>query len=401
MCNCDDCKKTSSCGEYNFPPITSAFFVLTEQCNLKCTYCFVKQNPKQMTLDVAKKALDFLVKNSEISGDTPSVNFFGGEPMLKFDEIIKPLIKYAEDTYDKKVKWSITSNGTLFTEENLMYFKEKNVGILLSLDGCEASQDANRVYHNGKGSFKRINKILDLYLELNKNGILRATIERNTVKYFMDSVRFGMSKPFSGMFFIPNSFVDWNDKEKEELRNQIKMFADLFIEHCRQGEIIHLSPFEDKIRSIVKINKAIDFPIEKTYKSKCGLGGNKFASVGTDGRLYGCQEMTSNENNDIFIIGDIYNGTDEGLRKKLVDSFNTVEVANYTKCMECKLQPICTGGCVANNYLQTGNMTMQADIMCFWEQILLEEAIRVCRVLGEEKNELFRKEYFSKSSRKN
>ena len=396
MCNCEDCKDTKTCSGYHLPPITSAFFILTEQCNLKCTYCFVKQNPKQMTLEVAKKALDFLIKNAEKVGDTPAVNFFGGEPMLKFEEIIKPLIEYAENTYGKEVRWSMTSNGTLFTKENLDYFKEKNVGILLSLDGCELSHNANRVYHNGKGSFERINEILDYYLKLNEKSILRATIERNNVEYFIDNIMFGINKPFNGIFLIPNSFVEWGEEEKAILKEQVRMFADLFIQYCRQGEIIHLTPFDDKIRSIVKINKAIDIPLQKSYKSKCGLGGNKFASVGTDGKLYGCQEMTSNENNDIFIIGDIYNGEDETLRIKLIESFNIERLAHHGKCNNCRLQPICTGGCVANNYMQTGDMTMQADILCFWEQILLEEAIRVCNVLGVEKNELFRREYFTK-----
>lgn len=396
MCNCESCSTTNKCGGYNLPPITSAFFILTEQCNLKCTYCFVKQNPRQMTLEVAKKALDFLVENAKQVGDTPSVNFFGGEPMLKFDEIIKPLITYAENTYKTPVRWSMTSNGTLFTEENLLYLKEKNVSILLSLDGCEASHDANRVFHDGRGSFSRINQILDLYLSLNDKATLRATIEKNNVEYFLDNIMLGINKPFSNIFFIPNSFVEWSEEDKEKLKNQVRMFADMFIEYCRNGQIIPFSPFEDKVRSILKINKAIDTPLIKNYKSKCGLGGNKFASVGTDGVLYGCQEMTSNENNDIFIIGDIYNGARDDLRIKLIESFNLEKLARHEKCNSCKLQPICTGGCVANNYMQTGDMTLQADIICFWEQILLEEAIRVCNILGEERNELFRTTYFTK-----
>ena len=396
MCSeCNVCGTNKQCSKYNLPPITSAFFILTEQCNLKCTYCFVKQNPKQMTLDIAKKALDFLIKNAEKVGDTPSVNFFGGEPMLKFEEIIKPLIEYAETEYvGKRVKWNMTTNGTLFTEDILYYLREKEFGILLSLDGCKESQNANRVYHNGEGSFEDVNKILDLYLKLNKHATLRCTIERNTIDYFIDNIMFGIENPFVNIFFIPNSFVEWTDIEKDRLKKQVHKFGDLFIEYMRNGKIIHLSPFEEKIRQIIKINKAIDTPLEITYKMKCGLGGNKFASVGTDGTLYGCQEMTSNDHDDVFTIGDIFNGEDINLRTKLIDRFNVDNVAKDSKCSSCKLKPICNGGCVANNYLQTGDMTKQADIICFWDQILLDEAIRVSNVLGEEKNELFKKTYF-------
>lgn len=397
MCNdCNSCNTGSRCNEYNLPLITSAFFILTEQCNLACTYCFVKQNPKQMTLETAKKALDFLVNNAKQANEIPTVNFFGGEPMLKFEEIIKPLMIYAEEAYDIDVKWSITSNGTLFTEEILHYFKEKEVGILLSLDGCEQSHDANRIYHNGQGSFSRINHILDTYLALNDRATLRATIERNTVDYFIDNIMFGLEKPFHNIFFIPNSFVEWSTEEKENLRLQVRKFGDLFIEYIRNGRTIPLSPFEDKIREIVRINNAIDNPLKINYKAKCGLGGNKFASIGTDGVIYGCQEMTSNKNNEIFIIGNIFTGVDDSLRANLIETFDVSKLAKYDKCNSCKLQPICNGGCVANNYMQTGDMTQQADIICFWEQILLEEAIRVTTILGAEKNEFFRHTYFRK-----
>ena len=397
MCNCEECSKCVEVKRYDFPLITSVFLILTEQCNLACTYCFVNQNPKQMTLDIAKQSVDFIINNAKLSGVNPSVNFFGGEPMIKFEEIIKPLISYVETEHPTiKMKWSITSNGTLFTKEILDYFKQKEVGILLSLDGCQQSNDTNRIYHDGRGSFNRINEILDYYLELNPLSTLRTTIERNTVQYFLDNIMFGISKPFSNIFFIPNSFVVWSEEDKLALKEQVRMFADMFIEYCRNGKIIPLSPFEEKIRSIVKINKAIDTPMVKNYRVKCGLGGNRFASVGTDGTLYGCQEMTSNNVDDVFVIGDIYNGAREDLRANLVEKFRVDELCTEEKCKTCKLQPVCTGGCVANNYMQTGSMTKQADIICFWEQILLNEAIRVCNILGEEKNELFRQTYFSK-----
>ena len=190
---------------------------------------------------------------------------------------------------------------------------------------------------------------------------------------------FGLEKPFHNIFFIPNSFVEWSTEEKENLRLQVRKFGDLFIEYIRNGRTIPLSPFEDKIREIVRINNAIDNPLKINYKAKCGLGGNKFASIGTDGVIYGCQEMTSNKNNEIFIIGNIFTGVDDSLRANLIETFD-----------------VCNGGCVANNYMQTGDMTQQADIICFWEQILLEEAIRVTTILGAEKNEFFRHTYFRK-----
>lgn len=81
------------------PKITSAFLNLTNACCLACQYCFVHQSPEHMTLQVAKDAADFLAANAKAQGETPSINFFGGEPMLRYEQVIVPLTLYIRDTY--------------------------------------------------------------------------------------------------------------------------------------------------------------------------------------------------------------------------------------------------------------------------------------------------------------
>ena len=39
---------------------------------------------------------------------------------------------------------------------------------------------------------------------------------------------------------------------------------------------------------------------------KCGLGTGAGASISVDGKIYACQEMTTND--DLFEIGNIYDG---------------------------------------------------------------------------------------------
>lgn len=397
---CDNCKKcdSKSIKKEKLPSISSVFMILTERCNLACKYCFVNQNAREMSLETAKDSLHFIVSNWDGNiKNKPSINFFGGEPMLKYEEIIKPLIEYSKKTYgDGSISFSMTSNGTLFTKEILDYLKLNNVGILMSLDGNKESHDANRVFHNGNGSFDKIDSILDYYLELYPKSILRCTLDRNNIDYMVDSIKFGIDRGFSSFFFVPNSFVNWGIEDKEKIKHQIRGFGDLYIDNIRNGKIIKLNPFDEKINQIKRINSTLKSPYVIEGKHKCGLGANRFASIGTDGTLYGCQEMTSNcGKNDIFVIGNIYTGSDDDLRIKLLNSFNVDTVTSKEICKSCKLKPICNGGCVANNYLQTGDMAYQADILCFWEQTLLDEAIRVTTILGEEKNQLFKNTYFN------
>ena len=67
-------------------------------CNLNCSYCFASQGKYHgeravMSLETAKRALDFLVENSGTRRNL-EVDFFGGEPLMNFD-VVKKTVEYA------------------------------------------------------------------------------------------------------------------------------------------------------------------------------------------------------------------------------------------------------------------------------------------------------------------
>ena len=67
-------------------------------CNLNCSYCFASQGKYHgdravMSLEVGKRALDFLVEHSGNRRNL-EVDFFGGEPLMNF-QVVKDLVAYA------------------------------------------------------------------------------------------------------------------------------------------------------------------------------------------------------------------------------------------------------------------------------------------------------------------
>ena len=69
-------------------------------CNLSCAYCFASQGKYKgeralMSLDVGKRALDFLVENSG-SRTNLEVDFFGGEPLMNWD-VVKDIVRYGRE----------------------------------------------------------------------------------------------------------------------------------------------------------------------------------------------------------------------------------------------------------------------------------------------------------------
>ena len=88
---------------------------IAHSCNLNCSYCFASQGKYQgeralMSFEVGKRAFDFLIENSG-SRRNLEVDFFGGEPLMNWDVVVK-LVEYARSIEKKhnkkgKKKWGL------------------------------------------------------------------------------------------------------------------------------------------------------------------------------------------------------------------------------------------------------------------------------------------------------
>lgn len=132
---------------------------ITQNCNLRCSYCVYsgkyqnrEHSNKKMSIDVAKKGIDFLINHSSDS-DEIGIGFYGGEPLLEF-EMIKECIEYAEKRAEgKNLILSLTVNGTLLNGEIAEYFQKHRIYTMVSLDGPKEVHDKNRKFSDGRGSF--------------------------------------------------------------------------------------------------------------------------------------------------------------------------------------------------------------------------------------------------------
>lgn len=388
---CDGCSGGCNSSKKKLPLITSAFLVLTESCNLKCRYCWVNQNSKEMTLETAKHAVDFLLSNSEVEGVVPNITFFGGEPLLKWEQIIVPLVKYIREEKNTPFRLNITSNCVLITEEKMKFLKKYDVTLLFSIDGDKESQDFNRPFHNGEGSFDRLSENISLIPKYFPQVTFRSTITPETAKYLFHNLKFTLKNGYAHMFATPNVFTEWDEGSRLILKEEVRKISDYYMENLRQGILIKYINIEELIHDAITINRIIQGRSKKPL-SKCGIGEGMGCSITPNGTMLGCQEMSSYDD-DTFVIGDIFNGADDGKRYHLSESFKYKNIEG-TNCNTCKYRPICNGGCVANNYLINKNLNKMPEMSCYWNQLLLEEALRIIKIMGTEKNQLFKQKYF-------
>lgn len=156
---------------------------LTQQCNLRCEYCsYGRHYPEKgrhhndavMTFDTAKAAVKAFLGHRVCSG---GIAFYGGEPLLEFD-LLRQIVLFAEEFGDQcgiKPGFSISTNGTLLTDEKLPFLVDHNIGVAVSLDGDKKTHDRYRRFRHGTnsehklGSYDIVVRNMKRFAELHPN----------------------------------------------------------------------------------------------------------------------------------------------------------------------------------------------------------------------------------------
>lgn len=382
-----------------FGRITRAFLNVTNVCPLACKYCFVHQNEKQMDYQIGIDSVNFLASNANMDGVNPSIVFFGGEPLVRYADFVKPLTVYIREKYGSFFNLSITTNGVLLNEEILSFLKGYDVGILFSMDGGKPTQDTNRPYHDGTSSFNKLDKdVIPVMLKYYPNVTFRSTITPFSAKYIRYNTEYAHSCGFKHQYYTPDSFDTYTENDIKNISDGIHWYADKYIETMLSGEdFIILNPFEDMFKVIMRHNRYVEIDRserENDCKScgKCGMGATNSAAINTNGNIVTCQEFLTSPYVNLFTIGNIYDGVNLDKRKSVISMFEKNKEYN-AGCSSCILNRTCDGGCVANNYLQHKDMAHQSDIICHWRRILFKEATRAMQQLGERECERFKERW--------
>ncbi|WP_055550342.1 radical SAM protein [Streptomyces sp. NBRC 110028] len=143
--------------------------VLTDRCNMACTYCFVDTNTGKpdMTKEELSEGLEFLFEQNA-GQEEVSIQWFGGEPTIRFD-----LMQYGDrladtlaDRYDvARVRRTVVTNGARLTDEALAHFVAYEYGVGISIDGPPGINSAHRLLLGGQPADDRIRRNVARFVE--------------------------------------------------------------------------------------------------------------------------------------------------------------------------------------------------------------------------------------------
>lgn len=138
---------------------------ISEGCNLACIYCFADKGqygtskPKWMTADQARRTVRSAARNYR---NIVSVKLFGGEPFMNLPAIRAAIDEFRsavrEGLLEKEPRYYAVSNMTVVTPAVLALIQDAAIIVTGSLDGPPEVNDVFRVYPNGRGAFRDIDR---------------------------------------------------------------------------------------------------------------------------------------------------------------------------------------------------------------------------------------------------
>ncbi len=289
---------------------------ITEKCNLGCRYCYAKRSKSDMPLVLAYRAIDFVAQLGK-DCDTVTIVFSGGEPLLVFENI-KKIINYSEKNNINN--FIIVTNGLALDEEKISFFASNNASISISVDGIPFAHNLNRPFLDGKGSWKEVDRVLDLlenYLEAFEKCKadslrLKLTFTPETVKFLEESVHYLADKPIAKSAIITlmpamlptgrwKNFLK-NRSKKSLLRKELQKIAKLYVKRLTNN-----NPFNLAINECLSLETR-DYLKRKNNTFFCGAGVKKLA-ISLDGKIYPCYLAAANpKKNNLFCMGDVNKG---------------------------------------------------------------------------------------------
>ena len=329
-------------------------------CNLNCAYCFASQGKYHgeravMSLDVGKRALDFLIEHSGTRRNL-EVDFFGGEPLMNWD-VVKELVRYArerEKETNKHFRFTLTTNGLLIDDDVIDFCNREMHNVVLSLDGRREIHDKWRVDYAGNGSWERVVPKFQKLVEARggKNYYMRGTFTHANPDFLQD-IRTMLSLGFTELSMEPVVAApdDPNALMEDDLpivMEQYEELAKLMLERERAGKPFTFYHYMIDLTGGPCIYKRI---------SGCG-SGTEYMAVTPWGDLYPCHQFVGEE---AFKLGDIWSGVTNADAQA---EFAACNVYAKPECRDCWARLYCSGGCAANAFHATGSVTGVYETGC-------------------------------------
>lgn len=276
-----------------------------------------------MSPAVLESSIKF-IKDKVEKYDYVSLSFFGGEPLLCFDDVARPILdslRAEPRANNARVYVHFTTNATLLDNNMVKYIKQWTPSFQIAIDGNESSHNKVKFFNKSNSATYRL--ILNNIKMLLDNKIhvgLRCNYTSRTLPHFFD---------------VLSDIKDWSSENKKYLSVSFSR-----IWQDKQGDFVELEKnlivIEKEYRKHgFQVNGHLSQGVKRCYADK-----ENSIVINYDGNVYKCTARDfckSNREGTLNQDGTV--SWNETYLKRLVSRYDNV------LCKECNIFPICRGGC--------------------------------------------------------
>lgn len=355
-------------GTYDGPGLH--IVVTTKRCNLDCTYCHMYPQP----MDAAANETDLdaatvpHIARFIMSSPRPSitVEFQGGEPFLNFPALVQMVdeINRLNVSAGKKIRFSVTSNLMVVTDEQLSYCQNNKIQVAYSLNGPQPLHDLIRITRSGAGShavvMRKIEHINSKFPRLLGSYPLCVITEDNMAQMNqMADYYFDLGFKELGLIHLKN-LGNARGRVNFDIRKFVPHYFDL-LDHIYDKNKSSENCYTERIAKIA-LEKILypSNPLFVDWRNPIGYFSN-CVIYDYDGEILPVDEARSLR--DVFSLGNVRNTTyDELIRKR--SSFDTLNLSIRDRdsvCRECTYNPYC-GVSPVLHYSKTGKLAPEPHV---------------------------------------
>lgn len=322
--------------------------LLTDKCNLRCRYCYLdygnfEENLILKNIDVDKLCDIINEIYEKYEKGIGYVQFFGGEPLLAYDEI-QTVISHIEEKCTKDgialPNYGLVTNGILLTRSMMEYFLAKNVSVMVSIDGDEKIHNqvrkginATETYHLIAENVSELTNNYRLMFELTLNRKHLFNYKKgDAAKWFDNMKKMGFAAGNVGIIEMGK------DKELDLQQDDYKVFelfesdmVDYFFEQFLEDDTLYNI---DIIRVLSRLLK------KDVSNYSCGAGVSQM-TITASGRMIPCPK---------------YAGLDYDIEQWDNHKIKNVIYEEYkASCDDCWANKLCIAYCYSLKYRNRDN----------------------------------------------
>lgn len=348
----------------NAPPQTlTAWLHVTNQCNLRCPYCYVHKTSDAMDLGSGRQAVEAVFRSALANGfRRVKLKYAGGEATLNFHTVLF-LHDYAQklaEIHGVTLEGVVLSNGVAITDRVIGELQARDIRLMISLDGIGQQHDTQRPFRNGRGSFIHVQRSLDKLAASNLKPTVSITISQRNLDGLSEVVAFILKRelPFTLNFYRENecsaSFADLAYSDEQIIGAMKAAFA---VIEADLPPYSLLGALVDRAR--------LDLP----HARPCGVG-HSYIAIDHKGGVAKCHMEIERTVTDISAEDPLK------LIREDKNGLQNMAVDEKEGCRACTWRYWCAGGCPALTYRVTGRYDIKSP-NCRIYQALFPEVLRL------------------------